>query len=388
MDLLASISFAVSCAGVFYTVAGYPLLLGWLAKRLARPVHKAYAPRSVSVIIAVHNGQPWLADKLHSVLELEYPRELMEILVVSDGSTDGTDAVAGGFAAQGVRLIRVPRGGKPAALNAGIAQARGEILLLTDARQTLAPESLRNLVSCFADPAVGVASGDLLIRQRGNYEEQSVGLYWRYERWIRKQLSSLDSMFGASGALYAIRAGLARSMPPDTLLDDMYLPLGAFFEGYRLIVEENARAFDYPTDVNIEFRRKVRTLAGNYQILWRFPALLTFRNRMLWHFLSYKLARLLLPWMMLLLFVSSLWLPWPWLAVPVVGGQLVFYALAALDPWIRPSALKRLSTPARAVVSMLAAAVCAVTIFVLPPERFWKPTQVRGAKRSQANSPL
>ncbi|MCZ2147299.1 MAG: glycosyltransferase family 2 protein, partial [Bryobacterales bacterium] len=240
MELLASLSFAVSCAGVFYTVAGYPLLLGWLAKRFGKPVHKAYVPRSVSVIIAVHNGQAWLGDKLRSVLELEYPRELMEILVVSDGSTDGTDAVASGFAGQGVRLIRVPKGGKPAALNAGIAQARGEILLLTDVRQTLAPESLQRLVSCFADPAVGVVSGDLLIRQRGNYEEESVGLYWRYERWIRKQLGSLDSMFGASGALYAMRRALARPIPSDTLLDDMYLPLGAFFQGYRLIVEENA----------------------------------------------------------------------------------------------------------------------------------------------------
>jgi len=387
MELLASLSFAVSCAAVFYTVAGYPLLLGWLAKRFGKPVHKAYVPRSVSVIIAVHNGQAWLGDKLRSVLELEYPRELMEILVVSDGSTDGTDALASGFAGQGVRLIRVPKGGKPAALNAGIAQARGEILLLTDVRQTLAPESLQRLVSCFADPAVGVVSGDLLIRQRGNYEEESVGLHWRYERWIRKQLGSLGSMFGASGALYAMRRALARPIPSDTLLDDMYLPLGAFFQGYRLIVEENARAYDYPTDASIEFRRKVRTLAGNYQILCQFPALLTFRNRMLGHFVSYKLARLFLPWMVLLLFVSSPWLPWPWLAAPVVGGQLVFYALAALDPWIpRASAVKRLSAPVRAVVSMLAAAACAVTIFVLPPGRFWKPTQVRLDSKPGAES--
>jgi hypothetical protein len=112
-----------------------------------------------------------------------------------------------------------------------------------------------------------VVSGDLIIRQ-GDLEESNVGAYWRYESWIRKQLGRIDSTLGATGPFYAIRRELAVPIPVDTLLDDVYLPLSAFFLGYRLVVAEEARAFDYPTNVNIEFGRKVRTLAGNYQLLW------------------------------------------------------------------------------------------------------------------------
>ena len=166
-----------------------------------------------------------------------------------------------------IEFLAVPKGGKAAALNAALARATGEILFFTDVRQQLHPDSLANLVACFADPQVGVASGELVIRDGTGLEEASVGLYWKYEKWIRKQLSRLDSVMGATGCIYAMRRELAAPLPEGTLNDDMYLPLGAFFRGYRVILDDSALAFDYPTPLASEFRRKVRTLAGVYQIV-------------------------------------------------------------------------------------------------------------------------
>lgn len=368
-----------------YVLAGYPLLLAWMARRFEKPVSKRLEPLKVSVVIAVYNGGAFLEDKLKSVFEVDYPRELMEIVVVSDGSDDRTDDIARSFAGRGVRLLRVPRGGKAAALNAGLAEGTGEILLLTDVRQELEPESLGRLVACFADPEVGVVSGELVMRQPGSEEEASVGLYWRYERWIRLNLGRLDSMFGATGPLYAMRRELARPMPRETLLDDMYLPLGAFFRGYRLIVEEGARCSEYCTDLGTEFGRKVRTQAGNYQILKEYPQLLTFSNRMLFHFLSYKLARLLLPFALLVAMAASFGLPSPARELALLC-QLLFYGLAAADTWIGGgSPLKRVSSPVRTFVGLMLAGVCALQVFFVPAQKLWRPTTIRN--RSGERSP-
>ena len=374
------IVFAACALAIAYVLAGYPLLLALLARSRARPLQKRFEPRSVSIVIAVHNGEMFLRNKLRSVLALRYPRELLQILVVSDGSTDATDAIAAEFASEGVDLRRIPRAGKPAALNAGIHQATGEILVLTDVRQELEPESVECLVACFADPAVGVASGELLIRKGGLREEADIGLYWRFESWIRNQLSALDSMFGATGPFYAMRRSLAVPIPEDVLLDDVYLPLSAFFRGFRLIVEPRARAIDYPTTRDTEFRRKVRTLAGNYQIIGRFPALLRPANRMWLHFVSYKLGRLLLPYALIVLAVASFGLSRPW-AIAAVAAQAAGYGLAALDPWIPADwILKRLSSPARTFVVMMLAAICAVQVFFVPPRKLWKPTTIPSVK--------
>jgi poly-beta-1,6-N-acetyl-D-glucosamine synthase len=380
LQLFCAIAFAVIGVFIAYTVAGYPLILGWFARHFAKPVQKRFEARTVSFVIAVHNGANFLADKLRSILDLDYPRALMEIVVVSDASTDATDDIARGFGAEGVKLIRAPRGGKPAALNIAVPETSGEILVLTDVRQTLERESLRRMIACFGDPSVGVVSGDMVVRT-GTIEETNVGLYWRYERWIRKQLGQVDSMMGATGPFYAIRRTLFRPMPKDLLLDDMYVPLGAFFQGYRLIVEEGARAFDYPTGVETEFRRKVRTLAGNYQLLRYFPELLTPQNRMLFHYLSYKMARLLLPWAVIALFLVSFGLPRPWREAVLIG-QVLFYTLALTDLFAGPGTpWKRLSSPARTVVSLLAATACAIAIFFVPAQKLWKPTQIPGVRK-------
>ncbi|MEP6714350.1 MAG: glycosyltransferase family 2 protein [Terriglobia bacterium] len=376
MRQFCEVAFVVLTALIVYIVAGYPLLLFWLGKRWGTSTKKAERPRTISVIVAVHNGENFLADKLNSILDCGYPSELMEIIVASDGSTDRTEQIAATYAAQGVSLLRLPRGGKPRALNAAIPHALGEILVLTDVRQVLEPRSLSRLIACFEDISVGVVSGDLVIRDGTTSGEKNVGLYWRYERAIRKNLGRIDSMFGATGPFYAIRRQLAVPIPGDSLLDDMYLPLAAFFRGYRLIVEARARAFDYPTGIKTEFGRKVRTLAGNYQILKHYPRLLTWRNRMLFHYLSYKIARLLLPWIVLAIAAVTFGLPQPWMLWALIP-QLVFYLLAAIDGWVPPGSLpKRLTSLARTVVSLLAASIFAMRIFFVPPRDLWRPTQI------------
>jgi len=285
--------------------------------------------------------------------------------------------VARCYASRGIQLIELPKGGKPAALNAGIKRSLGEILVLTDVRQVLEPQSVREIVACFADPTIGVVSGDLPMREGIDLEENNTSLYWRYERAIRKNLGKLGSTFGATGPFYAMRRSLAPEMPVDILLDDMYLPLAAYFKGYRVIVDESARAIEYPFSVQGEFRRKVRTLAGNYQIMQRYPALLSFRNPMLFHFASYKIGRLMLPWLFLFLLIVSFGLPQPWAEI-MVFGQFAFYALAFLDLVIPDGkGIKRLSTPARTIVTYLAASALAVSVFFVPPHRLWIVTQAR-----------
>lgn len=375
-----TIAFLASVAALVYVIAGYPLLLSLIARRRARPVSKAPWLPSVTVIVPVHNGESFLEAKLNSILSLDYPPELLQVIVVSDGSTDRTKDIAARFSSRGVELLALPRGGKPAALNAAIPHARGEIVLFTDVRQTLEPDSLKLLTACFADPAVGVVSGELLIRDGKSEAEADIGLYWRIESRIRDWLGSIDSIFGATGPFYAMRRSLVVPIPEDILLDDMYLPLSAFFLGYRLIVEPRARAWDYPTSLATEFRRKVRTLGGNYQILLTYPQLLGPQNRMWFHFASYKFARLLLPWLLILVAIESFGLPALW-RLPILAGQGCFYLLAAIDPIIpAASLLKRISSPARTFVVMMIAAVRGLVVFFVPARSLWK---VTSATRTQ-----
>lgn len=370
---------AVFLGGVLFAVyilAGYPLLLGWLARRQAQPVKRDGQLRSVSVVIAVRDGEPWIERKLRSVLALDYPRERMEVIVVSDGSRDRTEEIVRSFAGRGVRLLISPQAaGKAAALNLGIPAARNEILLLTDVRQDLEPASLRMLIACFADPKIGVVSGDLKIRGSSDAGERDVVLYRRYESWIRARLSEIDSMFGATGSYYSMRRELAVPVPAGTILDDMYLPLAAFFRGYRLFLEPNACAIDEPTAVDAEFSRKVRTLAGNWQILAGYPALLGPGNRMWLHFLSHKFGRLILPFALVASGVASFWLPSP-VKQAAWWGQALFYGLALVHPRMPEGFLKRLSSPFRTFVVLMLAALCAPAFLFVPTSRLWKPTRI------------
>jgi biofilm PGA synthesis N-glycosyltransferase PgaC len=362
--------FAASLALTIYTVIGWPLLLAIWVRLFGKPAQRQFIPRTVTVIIAVHNGERYMRAKLNSVLALDYPRELVDVIVVSDGSTDATEDVAREF--DKIQLLRVAKGGKSRALNTAIPRATGEILFLTDVRQELDPNCLRELVSYFADPQVGAVSGLLRIRTGETRGSLDIGLYWRVETWVREQLSRLDSMFGATGPVYALRRKLAVYIPESVLLDDMYLPLAAFFKGYRLVMAHNAIAWDYPTSRYTEFHRKVRTLAGNYQLLYYYPRLLVpFANRMWFHYMSYKFARIILPWLIMTTVITSVWLPDPWnRVIPLTAFAVVLIAI--VDRHVpQYSLLKPLTSAMRTFLVMMVAAVLALRVLFVDPRTLW-----------------
>lgn len=357
---------------VLYVVVLYPLLLVGLARRKRRAVRKEWSPRRISVLIPVRDGEAWIERKLRSVADSDYPPDLLEIVVVSDGSTDGTDRIAAGFA--GIRLIRIPWSGKAAALNAGMLAASGEILVFTDARQLIDRLALRRLIECFADPEVGVVSGEPSILLGNSHAEADIGLYYRYETRLRTSQGEIDSVPFATGCLYAIRHELAAPLPSDTILDDVELPIRAFLKGYRCILEPTARVYDYPTALPAEFRRKMRTMAGLYQLVWRHPRLLTPANRMWLHFLSHKLGRLMLPFALMAIAAATVseihgWGLW------LAGPQVLCYGLALADLAVPQEwKVKRLTSPLRSFVVLMAAALCAVSIVFVPARKFWTHT--------------
>src|ERR1051325_4007183 len=192
----------ICAAYVVWVIAGYPLWLHRAARAHPRPVAKARHEPYVTAVIPVHNGANYLPAKLDSLLASAYPAEKLDILVLADGCTDETEEVARGYAETNrVHLLSLPRGGKAAALNAAFPRLDREVLLLTDVRQRLDRECVSRLMQKLPDPAVGVVSGDLRILAGESSQEANVGLYWRYESWIRSHLGRYDSLLGATGPI-------------------------------------------------------------------------------------------------------------------------------------------------------------------------------------------
>jgi biofilm PGA synthesis N-glycosyltransferase PgaC len=338
--------FWTSCVLVAYVYAGYPLLLACWARLFPRPVRaqasEAPVPR-VSIVIAARNEGSRLRERIDNLLQCSYPAERRHIVIVSDGSTDATPAVLASFGSA-IEPVFVEACGKALALNAGVARADGDVVIFADARQTFAPDALRELVAPFEDPRVGAVTGELLLESevpgpRAAVQStiaDGVGLYWRYEKSIRRNESAVASTLGATGAIYAIRRSLWRPLPAGTILDDVLAPMRAVLAGYRTVFSGRARAFDrIGPDVAAEARRKVRTLAGNYQLLWLEPGLLLpWRNPVWIQFVSHKLGRLLVPYGLLGLMVSSVALA---AGSPVyaaaLGCQCMFYLLAGYGGW-------------------------------------------------------
>lgn len=361
-----------------YILIGYPIILALLRRRAAPAVKKNANYRvTVTVILPVHNGAAFLGPKLESLLAQDYPRELVEILVVSDGSTDATADLARSWSHRGVRLISRPRGGKAAAVNSAVEQARGDILFFTDVRQRLDSQALRHLVSNFADPTVGAVTGEMVLTRGSESEQENLDLYWRYEIWARRRHSEIDSVFNATGCIYAIRRELVSPIPADTLSDDAVIPLRAFFRGYRVVFDPAAKAFDFPAVAGTEFRRRWRNLAGLWQVHARMPELFSRRNRMRFHFLSHKFARLVLPWAMLGVVGATIALPAsPWRA-SLLTSEAAFVLLAVAGQILpRGFPLQRLGSAAYTFLSMNLAALLGLAVFFVTPQTLWRPTRV------------
>jgi cellulose synthase/poly-beta-1,6-N-acetylglucosamine synthase-like glycosyltransferase len=366
-----------SSAIIFYILIGYPIILAMIPAK-TRPVTKDLRHQPpVSLLMVVYNGATYIRDKLETILALDYPKDQLEIIVVSDGSTDDTEELVREYANRGVQLLTAPHAGKAAGLNLGLARASGDILFFTDVRQPLDRMALRHLAANFADPAVGVVTGELRLLRGEHGEQADMDLYWRYELWARRRQSNIDSIFNTTGCIYAMRRHLAGPIPSDTLSDDAMLPLRAFFAGYRVIFDPEAIAVDYPAVTGTESRRRFRNLAGLWQVFVRVPQLFTSRNRMRFHFLSHKFSRLALPWAILAAVGATLALPAPNWREALLAVEATPLLLALVDPFIpKGFPLTRLSSPARTFLLMNAASLAAPVVFFMRPGRLWVPTRV------------
>lgn len=359
---------------VFYTYVGYPVWL-WVRSRWQHaPVLRACTP-SVSVVMVVRNEEKVLRQKLLNLLGLRYPADKLEIVVVSDGSTDATERILAEFAGESrLRWLTNPQPrGKPAGLNEAIGSARNEIVVFTDARQQIEADALELLMENFADPAVGCVSGELMLGNPESGESgKGMGMYWRVEKKIREMESAAGSVIGATGAFYAARRELLTSVPEPMILDDVYIPLSILRQGRRVLFDGRARAWDVPDlGSSREFARKVRTLSGNYQLVQLAPWSLTSANPARFQFISHKLMRLVSPFALAAVFVASLALSNPIYRLALVlqillyGLSLMAFTSLALGP------LGRVADAALTFVVLNTAAVVAFANFVTGRKAVW-----------------
>ena len=328
---LAKLSFWLSVAVPLYAYAGYPVVLCLLRLVRHRPVHrKPYEP-TATLLIPAYNDAEHIAGKIRDSLQLDYPAEKMEILVVCDGSRDETPRIAQAMA-DGVR-VRVlhfaENRGKISTLNSGVREARGEIVIFSDSTALLCPDSVRWLITNFADPEVGAASGRYTVIRTGEVGiGRSEDLYWKYETYLKVQESELDSMLGAHGHLHAIRRDLYPYPAPDTINDDYAIPVSVLATGHRAVYEPRAIVYEEAREMT-GFGRRMRIMAGNLQQLREIKGLLRpFRPLPLFFFLSHKVTRLLVPIAMIVALASNLLL----ISSPFYRGlfwmQAAFYMLA------------------------------------------------------------
>ncbi len=328
---LSFLAFWISGAVLAYTFVGYGILMTLLARN--RKVHTG-APTStpdVCAIIVAHNEEARISARIENLLASDYPPAQLRILLVSDGSTDGTVARAQALDSNRVTILTQRRTGKAAGLNLALAHAASEIVVFTDARQQFAPDAIARLASHFGDPTIGAVSGALEIAQATSSAGAGIDAYWRYEKALRTAESVFDSCIGCTGAIYAIRRIFFRPIPVDTLLDDVVLPMQIAARGARVIHDFSAQAFDpQALEPAAEQSRKQRTLAGNFQMLFRYPEwLLPWRHRLWWQLISHKYLRLAAPFFLVAAFASNVVLTNPFYRVALFT-QSLFYAAAAL----------------------------------------------------------
>lgn len=304
--------FLLSIIFIIYTYIGYPVLVYIISKFVFKDcdIDERFEPE-VSVIVTVFNGEYYLDKKIDNILSSDYPLKKINIIIVSDGSTDDTENILRKNSDKITFKIFNERRGKAACLNDAIKLVDTDYIVFADVRQEFEKTTIRELIKPLSDSNIGAVSGELVfVDENHNPFSKGIDAYWRYEKLIRNSESKINSVIGVTGAVYSIKSSLYKRLPHGVVLDDVLIPMQIVLAGYRVIFNPDAVAYDIPSINKLnEKRRKIRTLAGNYQLIQFLPSLLNpFVNRLFVQFVSHKMFRLLAPFFMLIALLSNMFL--------------------------------------------------------------------------------
>lgn len=391
LSFVVEIVFWLSAAALFYTYIGYPILLAVMSQLRPRVVNRADITPSVTVIITAYNEERDLAAKLENTLALDYPRELLEVIVASDCSSDRTDAIAGEFAGRNVRLHRQPeRLGKTAAQNAAVEQARGEIVLFSDATTLYNRDVLRVLMPNFAEASVGCATGRVAYVDTA---QSSIGhgtrSYWSYEFLLKKHESNVCSLIGVCGCLYAVRRSAYIPLYHEAC-SDFIIATKMVEQGLRTVYEPDAVCTEETNQqADKELKTRVRIITQTFSDLWRNRSMMNpFRSGFYAvELLSHKVMRYLVPLFLIAMLVTSVWLAPQSIAFAIVlAGQTAFYGSAALAWMLERIGFHNslLAIPQYFVLANLAALIAFYKF--LRGERYvrWEPIRASAEQRAQS----
>lgn len=332
---MMAILFYTCFALIAYAYVGYPLLVAARALIWRRPYRREPITPRVSLVIACHNEEAGIDARLQNILSLDYPRDRLEVIIASDGSTDDTEHIVRPYADRGVKLLSLPRGGKAAALNTAVPEATGDVLVFSDANSLYATDAIRELVQPFADPNVGGVAGNQVYRNAYQAGIAAAGecSYWDFDRWLKLAQTRSGSTISATGAIYAIRRSLFRDVP-EGVTDDFVMSTRVIAQGYRLVFEPRAVCYEPVAGAaKAEFRRKTRVITRGLRGVVVMRTLLNpfrygFYSLQLF---SHKVLRRLvvIPVLVLALVTPCLWNAAWWFQAAAVL-QASFYAAAAV----------------------------------------------------------
>jgi cellulose synthase/poly-beta-1,6-N-acetylglucosamine synthase-like glycosyltransferase len=350
-DFFLAVCFWLCLAGVGYAYLGYPLLVCCLARWFGRRPQAGFLNDddlpTLSLLIAAHNEEAVIDERVRNALALDYPADKLEIVVACDGCSDATAAIVAQYAYRGVRLLDYrQRRGKATVLNDSFAVLNGDIVMLSDANTNTEASAARKLVRWFRDAGVGVVCGRLVLTDPGTGQNVD-SVYWKYETLLKRCEGQLGALLGTNGAIYAIRRELFQPIPANTILDDLVIPLRARLQtGCDIIYDAQAIAYEEtPANVRAEFRRRSRIGAGGFQSIGLLSKLLNPRcGWIALTFLSHKVLRWLCPFLLVGLMLSNLLLSYDAFYAAALMGQGAFYVLALALNWIpgQPRAIKPL----------------------------------------------
>lgn len=307
--LIPQLAFVFAIAMILFIYLGYPLLMFVLRVLIPRPVRRTDIQPRVSLIIAAYNEEKDIAAKLENALALDYPKELLEIIVASDCSSDQTDEIVRGFADRGVILHRQEeRHGKTRAQYRAVTISSGEVLLFSDATTMYEPDTLHKVLRNFADPTVGCVAGQLVYTSGQNTAVgKGCSSYWNYEKLLKSWESKVGSLIGVSGCLYAVRRSCQARLAPD-MIDDFVIATEIHLQGLRTIYEPEAVSVEETnTRSKDEFRMRVRVIEQTIRALYHYREVLDIRRHGMFAFqlICHKVLRYTVPAFMVLALIAN-----------------------------------------------------------------------------------